>query len=314
MFEIVIIIAIGLLSIILIVWIKGERGRLLQPSTWKFMKASGIKRILNFKAIHAYVYGRWIKEYIYVLINMFIPLLGRRGKKWLSERYHGKVITLDQAGSIIKLDKDIPLQNLEQIIPYSKAKEIILHAPLEIAVFQCGCRQNRENPCQPIQVCMVIGQPFVDFVLDHHPDTSKRLTQSEALTLLREEHERGHLHSAWFKDAMMDRFYAICNCCKCCCGGIQAMVQYGIPMISSSGYIADIDKDVCNGCGNCVNVCAFNALILQETSTLDWEKCMGCGICVDQCPLEAIQLVRDTRKGVPFEVQTLIETDIHSFN
>jgi hypothetical protein len=47
------------------------------------------------------------------------------------------------------------------------------------------------------------------------PDLTDKIV-AEALDLLRAEHERGHLHSAWFKDVMLNRFYAICNCCKCC--------------------------------------------------------------------------------------------------
>jgi hypothetical protein len=26
----------------------------------------------------------------------------------------------------------------------------------------------------------------------------------------------------YYKDAMLGRFYAICNCCACCCGAMQA--------------------------------------------------------------------------------------------
>ena len=36
---------------------------------------------------------------------------------------------------------------------------------------------------------------------------------------------------------MLGRFYAICNCCKCCCGAMQAHLN-GVPMLASSGYVA----------------------------------------------------------------------------
>jgi hypothetical protein len=26
-----------------------------------------------------------------------------------------------------------------------------------------------------------------------------------------------------YKDAMLGRFYAICNCCSCCCGAMEAL-------------------------------------------------------------------------------------------
>jgi ferredoxin len=153
---------------------------------------------------------------------------------------------------------------------------------------------------------MVIGQPFVDFTLEHNPQSSRRLTQQEALDLLEAEHERGHLHSAWFKDACLNRFYAICNCCKCCCGGIEAMRKYGVPMLASSGYVAHVDKDLCTGCATCVDACPFDALSVEgDESVLDWEKCMGCGVCVEKCPSGALSLVRDEKKGLPLDVRLL---------
>jgi len=53
---------------------------------------------------------------------------------------------------------------------------------------------------------MVIGKPFTDFILEHNPDSSRRLTQAEAIELLREEHERGHMHTAWLFVQLYHRF------------------------------------------------------------------------------------------------------------
>ena len=169
-----------------------------------------------------------------------------------------------------------------------------------------ACRHARPNPCQPTQVCMVVGQPFVDFVLEHNPHASRRLTQAEAVEMLRAEHERGHLHSAWFKDACLDRFYVICNCCKCCCGSIEAMVKYGSPFFASSGYVAQVDGTGCSACGVCVEACPFGALSLNGTLTVNWEKCMGCGVCESQCSTQGITLVRDERKGIPLDVRGMV--------
>ncbi|MGO9416315.1 MAG: 4Fe-4S binding protein [Syntrophobacteraceae bacterium] len=58
---------------------------------------------------------------------------------------------------------------------------------------------------------------------------------------------------------MPDRFYAICNCCKCCCCGIEWMVKYGSPMLASSGYVAPVDETLCAACGTCVDACPFEA-------------------------------------------------------
>jgi Pyruvate/2-oxoacid:ferredoxin oxidoreductase delta subunit len=269
------------------------------------MREAGLRRVFNLNALHGYVYGRWTRQYINLLLNHILPRLGPRGKRWLANHYHGKVLTHEQAKSIVTVRKEIPLQDLEQVIPYPVARDLVIKGSPDIAVIQCACRQARDNPCEPIQVCMVIGQPFVDFCLEHHPQTSRRLSQAEALELLQAEHERGHVHSAWFKDACLDRFYSICNCCKCCCGGIEAMVKYGVPQVASSGYVAQVENSVCTACKICEDACPFGAIQVNDTAVINWDACMGCGVCAGQCPNGAMQFVRDKKKGIPLDVRLL---------
>jgi ferredoxin len=285
-------------------WIWAERGRPLRRSTWRMMREGGLRRMLNFQGLHGYIYGRWTNAYIKRLVRI-LPRMRPRKRRRLAEHYHGKVLTPDHAHAIVTNETDIPLQDLEQVIPYPVARQIVLDGPPDVVAYECACRHARENPCRPTQVCMVIGKPFTDFILDHHPKTSRRLDRREALELLRAEHERGHVHSAWFKDACMDRFYAICNCCKCCCGGIDAMVRGGVAMMASSGYVARIDEDKCTGCGACAEICPFEAVHVNEKSAVSWEACMGCGVCVENCPEQAVSLVRDEKKGLPLDVRLL---------
>ncbi len=304
------LIAVGSVLVIgLVIWLFGERWRPLRPSTRRLIREGGWKRVLNLGTAHAYVYHRWFNQYVGLLINFTFPHVISRfspqAKRWLADRYHGKVLTPELARAIITLDRDIPLSQLEQIIPYPMARDLVLKGPPDIAVYECACRHARSHPCQPTQVCMVVGQPFVDFVLEHNPHSSRRLTQSEALELLQAEHERGHLHSAWFKDACMGRFYAICNCCPCCCGGIEAMVKYGTPAVASSGFVARVDEALCAACGICEGACPFGAIQVNEGAVVNWTACMGCGVCVGQCAQGALSLVRDERKGLPLDVRHL---------
>ncbi len=304
----IVLVVVGLLlAAVLVLWLYGERWRLLRGSSWSLLRQAGARRV--FSSLHAYVYGRWIKEYVTLLIRSY-PRMSPRTKKWWSDHYHGKVLTHEQAEGIITVEQDVPLRDLEQVIPYPVARDLVLTGPPDVAVFQCGCRQSRAHPCQPIEVCMVIGQPFVDFVLEHHPRSSRRLTQAEALELLRAEHERGHVHSAWFKDATLGRFYVICNCCKCCCGGIEAMVKHGVPMMASSGYVAQVDEARCAACATCEDVCPFEAIHVDGTAQVDWAACMGCGVCVAKCPDEAVVLVRDERKAPPLDVRLLAQEPV----
>jgi ferredoxin len=296
------------------VWLIGERGHLMLPSTRRAIAerrarigsrrdvAAGKSHLLT--ALHGYVYARWCFQYIDFCIRTLFPrVTSQRFKQWWADHYHGKILTTELACEIITLDHDIKRTDLEQIIPYPTARDIVLRGSPSIVLLECPCRHARDNPCQPTDVCMVVSDG--SFTLDHHPDRSRRITQHEALTLLHAEHQRGHVHTAYFKDACDNKLYAICNCCSCCCGGLEAMVKHGVPMVASSGYVAEVDEGACIACGNCEEACPFGAISMNGSSCVDWAKCMGCGVCVGQCDTEAISLVRDERKGIPLDVREI---------
>jgi ferredoxin len=287
-------------------WIFGERGYLLRPSTRRFMREAGWRSLLGRSFWEAYIYSRWSNQYIGWSIKYYFPFLRPvEGKQRWAGVYHGKILTTELAEALITINQPIH-RDLEQIIPFPVARDLVLNGPPDIAVYDCPCRSARENPCQPSRVCMIVGQPFVDFVLEHNPGSSQRLTQAEAVELLRAEHARGHLHAAYFREVTLNRFYAICNCCKCCCGGIEAMVKRGAPMVIASGYVAQVDAARCQACGTCADACPFEAIHVDGTSHVAWETCMGCGICESQCPHDAITLALDARKDPPLDVRSLV--------
>ncbi len=170
----------------------------------------------------------------------------------------------------------------------------------------CPCRLSVKNPCLPLDVCLIVGEPFVSFVIEHKTKGARRISKKEALQILKEEDERGHIHTAWFKSAMGNRFYAICNCCSCCCAGMKAFKDYDIPMLASSGYVAKIDEGVCLKCGLCLEICPFGAIEMDGSKVaINYDKCMGCGVCVTKCRSGAILLSRDSLKGEPLSIQEL---------
>jgi ferredoxin len=289
-------------------WLIGERGHVMLPSTYRVFRERGVWSLIRPQTWHFYVYGCWPRQYIGTLVRFvfgLLAVLGERCRRWMANRYHGKVLTHEHARAIVTVDRTIPLRDLDRVIPYEAARHLLLQTPLDMAVYECPCRLTRSNPCRPTQVCMIVGQPFVDLVVEHHPHTSRRLTKEEALELLTAEHARGHVHVAWFKDVCLDRFFAICNCCGCCCGGIDAMIHHGIRMMTSSGYVATNDPARCSACGECETVCAFGAVHVNGHALVHRDRCMGCGVCVDRCRAEAMSLVRDQAKGIPLDVRQL---------
>jgi len=234
---------------------------------------------------------------------------GDNGNLDFADGYHGKVVPLEKASKLVAVNKPINMPDLEQVIPYKRARDIILKNPDHIAVLNCPCRAAQEKPCQPEDVCLVIGEPFASFIIEHHPHRARRVSQKEAAAILEAEDQRGHVHHAFFKDAMLDRFYAICNCCSCCCGAISAH-KGGTPMLASSGYVSVVDHNLCIGCETCSDFCQFDAIRMTDgQAAVDFEKCMGCGVCTDKCEQEAITLKRDPAKGEPLDICALQDAE-----
>jgi Pyruvate/2-oxoacid:ferredoxin oxidoreductase delta subunit len=228
--------------------------------------------------------------------------------KTFAETYHGKVVPLEAAKQLVTVKEDVCIENLEQIIPYGQAKDIVLKNPGHIVALECPCRAAKANACQPSDVCLIVGEPFASFVKEHHPSRSQWIDSEGAIEILQAEEERGHVHHAFFKDAMLGRFYAICNCCACCCGAMGAQ-RRGTPMLASSGFVSTVDEDMCIGCGDCNDYCQFFALSVNNGyATIDQSICMGCGVCVTHCPQDALSLVHEPAKGEPLEIMRLLNS------
>ncbi len=62
--------------------------------------------------------------------------------------------------------------------------------------------------------------------------------------------------------------------------------------------VPEVDEKLCNACGECSRICAFNAIVALETKPLVFpELCHGCGGCAKVCPQKAIT-ERGERIGV----------------
>ncbi|MCX6055244.1 MAG: 4Fe-4S binding protein [Chloroflexi bacterium] len=297
------------------------------PSTRKFwQEANRIKNYPLTEKIHGFLYlsfpffyiatgtgsnrlGKFGQRVI-ALVNRFFPRKSARpGQITFPDTYHGKVVPLHSARELVSIKENIRIDDLEKVIPYQLARSIVIAHPQALVALDCPCRVARENPCLPLDVCLIVGEPFASFTLEHHPKRSRSITREVAIAILEAEDARGHVHHAFFKEAVLQRFYAICNCCSCCCGAMQAH-QSGTPMLASSGYSAQVDQTECLGCGECNSYCQFNALSMEEgVSHVNLEKCMGCGVCVSHCEHNAIQLILNSEKGIPLEMSRYHTSD-----
>lgn len=308
----------------------GKRSSLIKPSTRSFFNESKhLDRYGPLDWLHGYIYGRWPYFYIGVgtgehwLVKTFKPAgdilfalyrftFGSGKTKenespvTFADTYHGKVVPLENARKLVTVNQRLELPDLEKVLPYKRARDLILENPDHIVVLECPCRSVRENPCLPLDVCLIVGEPFAGFILEHHEQKARAITRDEAIDILEAENKRGHVAHAFFKDAMLDRFYAICNCCSCCCGAMQAQ-RNGTPMLTSSGYVCKLDVEKCVKCGDCEPLCQFDAIDLNREYHIDEGICMGCGVCVNACGHHALLLELDPARGEPLEIHKLMQ-------
>jgi heterodisulfide reductase subunit A len=60
--------------------------------------------------------------------------------------------------------------------------------------------------------------------------------------------------------------------------------------------IAQVDKNLCTWCGECVKVCPFDAIRMvkdenKDMAAINTSVCKGCGMCLPVCPVNAINLI-----------------------
>ena len=294
--------------------------------------------------VDAYAYMKYIGLGIATIKKMMMPdaPLGERMKKLMEEQspevrehlkgyavrilkafeggaetsiYNAKVVGLEDAVKLVTVDTDVDLETPKSVMPFERAREIILEGNPTIAIGKCGCRSTmpeEDVKCipYPYEACMFIGEPAASFAAEHG-DTFRKIDSEEAVRLLEDFHERGFVQQAFFKSEM-NGFFAICNCCSCCCPSIKKMnmlLDGAVPFTNAagSGLIAEIGDD-CIGCGDCVERCPYHAIKLNEDETsaeIIFDRCMGCGVCEGQCPTEAITLRAEPSKGGVLDLDEL---------
>ena len=56
-------------------------------------------------------------------------------------------------------------------------------------------------------------------------------------------------------------------------------------------YFASCERETCNACGRCENVCIYDAIrLVDKKPVIDRERCDGCGLCKSICRAGAIKL------------------------
>ena len=186
-----------------------------------------------------------------------------------------------------------------EVLDYEKASALIAEAK-KFSIGICSCRHEKmhlgQKTCDvPLGKCSQFDGA-ADLLIRHN--LAREVSRSEMEENFAESKEMGLVLTA---DNVQRNVRFVCHCCKCCCNVMQAISKFGYPnMVVTSNYLAEVDEDVCIGCGNCTEACPIGAIALadgqaletdQKTAKVDATLCLGCGVCAVQCSTGANQLV-----------------------
>ena len=72
------------------------------------------------------------------------------------------------------------------------------------------------------------------------------------------------------------------------------------------GLHVEVDKEICVGCGECLEICAFKGMeMIDGKANVHQDRCLGCGKCEMTCPNGAISIYFDDISRVDEFINTL---------
>lgn len=128
-------------------------------------------------------------------------------------------------GPLVRLVANTWGRNLESayMLTPQEAEEVVDLAE-GLALGPCTCREVFGNCDGPRDAEIMLGLSRSVFFTER-PDDYREISREEAREVLRRCREKGLVHSIV---KCREDFYAICNCCACCCVPLRLRNQYRI--------------------------------------------------------------------------------------
>jgi len=160
----------------------------------------------------------------------------------------------------------IPVESAIKDIPNTKPWEHLsyyLDKYDTFSVSDCSCRQSRrviDEGCGHLEkdICVQMGEGAEYYI---RTGRGRQITREEAKEILKFAEDNGLMHEAPHTDGLGESA-AICNCCACSCFSLRLATLFHTPDAIRSNFTAEVTKDNCVACGQCVESCPANALKL----------------------------------------------------
>lgn len=218
-------------------------------------------------------------------------------------KYFNRHVTTEAYGSPTKPYRYIPVAeslepDLQAVYPLHMMESVINQSDF-FAVAHCPCRVTYKlagKKCDhPIEVCLKFND-LARYLVEQ--GLGRQVTKEEAFQIVQKSEEAGLVH---FVDNAGGKINHNCNCCGCACWNVGNIKRRKIRRddIMATYFMRKTDRDACDACGDCVEICPVDALELQDDLIeVDEEWCIGCGVCATVCSTEAARMkIRDDKTG-----------------
>ena len=199
---------------------------------------------------------------------------------------------------IIPVDTNVQPEN--HVAPYENIKKIVENSEGPFAKVNCICRQHMELEGQPCKMtkhennCLAFGNMAQNYI---DQGWGTQISKGETLKILHQNQDEGLI----FRPNNAQHVDFVCSCCYCCDGTIGNLSKLPNPAdFVTSNYYAEVDSNLCTGCGICEEYCQVHAIEVEENiAFVERKRCIGCGNCVAKCSSEAVILKKKEEQYIP---------------
>jgi heterodisulfide reductase subunit A len=79
--------------------------------------------------------------------------------------------------------------------------------------------------------------------------------------------------------------------------------------LEMEGAVANVDEELCVGCGICMKLCPYDAITTTDEGLAHVREvvCKGCGLCAASCPERAITMLHFTNEQILSQINVIME-------
>jgi NAD-dependent dihydropyrimidine dehydrogenase PreA subunit len=178
---------------------------------------------------------------------------------------------------------------------FDEVATLIRQAEGPFAIYECICRKKKSlegKSCKKTdrrETCLAIGSMAR---MGLKSGAGRKISRDEAMASIEKNQKQGLV----LQPSNTEKADFICSCCGCCCGILRTHKVLPKPLdFWATNFHAEVDSDVCDGCGACEKRCQVGAVKVRgknQPALVNLDRCLGCGVCVPGCPTQSIRLVK----------------------